>query len=133
MYEQYYHFAEKPFRLTPDPKYLYESQSHTKAVALLRESFARRAGFAVVTGDVGTGKTMLCRTLFEQAGRKTFTALLRNPLVSEEDLLKDLLRDLGVLSRDDERFRDRPRAVRSCSTPCTSSSNRSRRSAAPPP
>ncbi len=104
MYEQYYHFAEKPFRLTADPKYLYESQSHTNAVTLLREAIARREGFAVVTGDVGTGKTTLCRALLDQADRKTFTALLQNPFVSEEDLLGNILRDFGVVSRIDERL-----------------------------
>jgi general secretion pathway protein A len=103
MYEGYYGFVEKPFSLTPDPKYLYRSESHANALELLQYAIDRREGFVVVTGDIGTGKTTLCRALLEQADRKTFTALLLNPFLSEEDLLKAILQDLGVLSRGDDR------------------------------
>jgi general secretion pathway protein A len=103
MYEQYFGFAEKPFSLTPDPKYLYRSESHANAFELLQYAVDRREGFVVITGDIGTGKTTLCRALLDQTDKKTFTALLLNPFLSEEDLLKAVLRDLGVLSRGDER------------------------------
>ena len=103
MYEQYYGFTEKPFSLTPDPKYLYRSESHANAIELLQYALDRREGFAVVTGDTGTGKTTLCRALLEQTDTRTFTALLLNPFLSEEDLLKAVLQDLGVLSRSDSR------------------------------
>ena len=102
MYEQYYGFVEKPFSLTPDPKYLYRSESHANAFELLQYALDRREGFVVITGDIGTGKTTLCRALLEQTDRKTFTALLLNPFLSEEDLLKAVLQDLGVLSRSTE-------------------------------
>ncbi len=102
MFENFYHLAEKPFRLTADLKYLYESQSHSKAVTLLRDAIAAREGFAVVTGDVGTGKTILCRALADGGDRTTFTALLSNPFISEDDLLTSVLRDFGVLSAGDE-------------------------------
>src|SRR5207244_2982054 len=98
MYEHYYGFAEKPFSLTPDPKYLYRSQSHASAFDLLQYAVRRREGFAVVTGDIGTGKTTLCRALLEQIDRTTFTALVLNPFLTEEDLLKRILQDFGVLS-----------------------------------
>jgi type II secretory pathway predicted ATPase ExeA len=101
MYEQYYGFTEKPFSLTPDPKYLYRSQSHANAFELLQYAIRRREGFVVVTGDIGTGKTTLCRALLEQIDRTTFTALVLNPFLSEEDLLKRILQDFGVISRDD--------------------------------
>src|SRR3954467_8910794 len=101
MYETYYGFSEKPFSLTPDPKYLYRSQSHGNAFDLLQYAVRRREGFVVVTGDIGTGKTMLCRALLEQIDRSTFTALVLNPFLSEEDLLKHILLDFGVISRDD--------------------------------
>src|SRR3989304_1678199 len=101
MYETYYGFAEKPFSLTPDPKYLYRSQSHANAFELLQYSIRRREGFVVVTGDIGTGKTTLCRALLEQIDRRTFTALVLNPFLSEDDLLKLVLQDFGVVSRDD--------------------------------
>src|SRR5436190_844045 len=101
MYERYYGFAEKPFSLTPDPKYLYRSQSHASAFDLLQYAVRRREGFAVVPGDIGTGKTTLCRALLEQLDRTTFTALVLNPFLSEEDLLKRILLDFGVISRDE--------------------------------
>src|SRR5712671_7063884 len=101
MYEEYYGFAEKPFSLTPDPKYLYRSKSHAEAFDLLQYAIRRREGFVVVTGDIGTGKTTLCRALLEQIDRTTFTALVLNPFVTEEDLLKRILQDFGVISRDE--------------------------------
>jgi general secretion pathway protein A len=103
MYEQYYGFSEKPFSLTPDPKYLYRSESHANAFELLQYAIERREGFVVITGDIGTGKTTLCRALLDQTDNKTFTALLLNPFLSEEDLLKATLQDLGVLSRGEDR------------------------------
>jgi general secretion pathway protein A len=110
MYEQYYGFAEKPFSLTPDPKYLYRSESHANAFELLQYAIDRREGFTAITGDIGTGKTTLCRALLEQTDRRTFTALLLNPFLSEEDLIKAILQDLGVVSRDDERRTGRTRS-----------------------
>jgi general secretion pathway protein A len=108
MYEHYFGFAEKPFSLTPDPKYLYRSESHANAFELLQYALDRREGFVVITGDIGTGKTTLCRALLDQTDKRTFTALLLNPFLSEEDLLKAVLQDLGVLSRGDERRRFQP-------------------------
>ena len=102
MYESYYGFAENPFTLTPDPKYLYRSESHANAIELLQYAVERRDGFVVVTGDRGTGKTTLCRALLEKVDRKTVTALLLNPFLPEEDLLCAILRDLGVVSRGEE-------------------------------
>jgi general secretion pathway protein A len=101
MYEEYYGFSEKPFSLTPDPKYLYRSESHANAFDLLQYAIRRREGFVVVTGDIGTGKTTLCRALLEQIDRTTFTALLLDPFLSEEDLLKRVLLDFGVISREE--------------------------------
>ncbi len=101
MYERYYGFSEKPFSLTPDPKYLYRSESHANAFDLLQYAIGRREGFVVVTGDIGTGKTTLCRALLERIDRTTFTALVLNPFLTEEDLLKRILQDFGVISRDE--------------------------------
>jgi general secretion pathway protein A len=93
--------VEKPFSLTPDPKYLYKSESHANAFELLQYAIRRREGFVVVTGDIGTGKTTLCRAILDQLDRKTFTALVLNPFLSEEDLLRLILQDFGVVSRDE--------------------------------
>ena len=101
MYEDYYGFTEKPFSLTPDPKYLYKSASHANAFELLQYAIRRREGFVVITGDIGTGKTTLCRAILEQIDRKTFTALVLNPFLSEDDLLRLILQEFGVVSRDE--------------------------------
>src|SRR5262245_12041819 len=103
MYERYYGLTEKPFSLTPDPKFLYRSQSHANAFELLQYAIRRREGFVVVTGDIGTGKTTLCRAILEEIDRSAFTALILNPFLSEEDLLKQILLDFGVVSRDNMR------------------------------
>ncbi|HKE82162.1 MAG TPA: AAA family ATPase [Vicinamibacterales bacterium] len=103
MYESFYGFAEKPFSLTPDPKYLYRSEAHANAFELLCYAIERREGFVVITGAIGSGKTTLCRALFDHTDQRTFTALLLNPFLSEEDLLQAILQDLGVLSRGEER------------------------------
>jgi len=101
MYEEYFGFIEKPFSLTPDPRYLYRSESHANAFELLQYAMRRREGFVVVTGDIGTGKTTLCRALLEQIDSRTFTALVLNPFLSEDDLLKLILQDFGVVSREE--------------------------------
>ncbi len=103
MHEEYFGFSEKPFSLTPDPKYLYRSESHATAFDVLQYAIRRREGFIVVTGDIGTGKTTLCRAVLEQLDRKTFTALVLNPFISEEDLLRLILQDFGVVSREEMR------------------------------
>jgi general secretion pathway protein A len=101
MYEEYYGFTEKPFSLTPDPKFLFNSETHAGAFELLEYAMHRREGFVVITGDIGTGKTTLCRALLERLDRQTFSALLLNPFLSETDLLKVILQDFGVVSREE--------------------------------
>src|SRR6185295_19038440 len=77
------------------------SESHANAFDLLQYAIRRREGFVVVTGDIGTGKTTLCRAVLETIDRTTFTALVLNPFLTEEDLLKRILQDFGVISRDE--------------------------------
>jgi general secretion pathway protein A len=101
MYEEYFGFTEKPFSLTPDPKYLFKSASHASAFELLQYAIRRREGFVVITGDIGTGKTTLCRAILEQIDKKTFTALVLNPFLAEDDLLRVILQEFGVVSRDE--------------------------------
>jgi general secretion pathway protein A len=103
MYEDYFGFVEQPFSLTPDPKFLYRSETHANAFDLLQYAVRRREGFVVVTGDIGTGKTTLCRAMLEELDARTFTALVLNPFLSEEDLLKLVLQDFGVVSRAEVR------------------------------
>jgi general secretion pathway protein A len=100
MYEQYYGFVQPPFTLTPDPRFLYRSESHEEAITLLQQAIRRKEGFIVLTGDIGTGKTTSCRALLEQLERTVFTSLILNPFLSVEELLREVLLDFGVVSRE---------------------------------
>ena len=100
MYEDYYGFVQPPFSLTPDPRFLYRSESHDLALQQVWQAIRRKEGFIVLTGDIGTGKTTLCRTLLEQFDQTTFTALILNPFLSVEELLREVLLSFGVVSRD---------------------------------
>ena len=100
MYEDYYGFVQPPFSLTPDPRFLYRSESHDLALQQVWQAIRRREGFIVLTGDIGTGKTTLCRTLLEQFDQTTFTALVLNPFLSVEELLREILLSFGVVSKD---------------------------------
>jgi general secretion pathway protein A len=101
MYESFYGFREKPFSLTPDPRYFYRSECHANALELVRHGGRRSHGLTVITGTSGTGKTTTCRTILDSADRKTFTSLVLNPYLSEEDLLGLVLQDFGVISREE--------------------------------
>ena len=100
MYEEYYGFVQPPFSLTPDPRFLYRSESHDVALQQVWQAIRRKEGFVVLTGDIGTGKTTLCRTLLEQFDQTTFTALILNPFLSVEELLREVLLSFGVVSKD---------------------------------
>jgi len=100
MYEDYYGFVQPPFSLTPDPRFLYRSESHDVALQQVWQSIRRKEGFIVLTGDIGTGKTTVCRTLLEQFDATTFTALILNPFLSVEELLREVLISFGVVSKD---------------------------------
>lgn len=99
-YEQFYGFAQSPFSLTPDPRFLFRSESHAYAITSLLQTLERREGFVVLTGEVGTGKTTVCQAVLEQLGPTTFTSLILNPLVSIDELLRDVLVDFGVASKE---------------------------------
>jgi len=100
VYEEFYGLSESPFSLTPDPKFFYRGESHLRAVELLRYGIHRGEGFIVVYGDIGTGKTTVCRTVLENVPQNLYTALLLNPFLSETDLLRAILRDFGVISQE---------------------------------
>ena len=100
-YEPYYGLREKPFSLSPDPRFLYKSPSHGPVFDDLRAGIRRREGLIVLTGDIGMGKTTLCKAVLEDLDRKTFSAFVPDPFLSREDLLKLLLIEFGVMSIDD--------------------------------
>ncbi len=96
MYERFYGLRERPFNLTPDPEFLYLSRRHKEALDQVTYGVTRREGFSLITGDVGTGKTTLCWSLLGRLEGNVRTALVLNPMLSEEDLLRTILQDFGV-------------------------------------
>jgi general secretion pathway protein A len=96
MYEAYYGFREKPFNLTPDPKYLYLSAKHSEAFAHLEFGLRERGGFVVITGEVGTGKTTLCRYFLERLDENTKSAFILYPALTAVELLQAVCGDLGI-------------------------------------
>lgn len=100
-YEAHFGLREKAFSLSPNPRFFLPQSSHAAAFQALIAGIRRREGILVLTGEVGTGKTTLCRSVLESLDRKTFAAFVPDPMLSREDLLKTLLVDFGVVSVDD--------------------------------
>lgn len=97
MYERYFGLKEKPFRITPDPRFLYLSEKHAEALDHLYYGITQGEGFMVISGDVGTGKTTIIRSLLERLDDpKIQTAIVLNPLLEIEDLFKTILEDFGL-------------------------------------
>jgi len=96
IYEAYYHCRREPFSLSPDPSFLYAAAPHREALAQLRYLVQERKGFAVVTGEVGTGKTMLLRSLIESAGPKVQTCYVFNPPRTIGALYDSIGYELGI-------------------------------------
>jgi general secretion pathway protein A len=96
MYTQFFGLREKPFAITPDPRYLYLSQRHADALAHLIYGISHSGGFIQLTGEVGTGKTTLVRTLFEQLPDEADVALILNPELSATEFLTAILEELKV-------------------------------------
>ena len=99
MYTKFYGLKEKPFEITPDPKFLYLSENHKEALALLTYAVRERRGFTVVTGEVGTGKTILVQSLLSKLDGDTRTAYLFNPIMGSTDFLHYICQDLGLRSQ----------------------------------
>lgn len=102
-YEPDYGLSEKPFSLSSDPKFLYRSPAHASAFERLHAGIKRREGLIVLTGDIGTGKTTLCRAVLDKLDRRTFSTFIPDPFASREDFLKTLLVDFGIMSTADLR------------------------------
>jgi type II secretory pathway predicted ATPase ExeA/cell division septation protein DedD len=102
-YEPFYGLKAKPFSLSTDPRSLYRSPAHSAVLDDLLSAIRRREGIIVLTGEMGTGKTTLCRAALYQLDRKTFTTFVPDPHLSREDLLRMLLVDFGEVSVDDLR------------------------------
>lgn len=96
MYADFYGLKERPFALVPDPRYLFLSRSHREALAHLLYGIEAGEGFIEVVGQVGTGKTMLCRTLLGRVGTDVEIAYIFNPSPSETELLAAINREFGL-------------------------------------
>ena len=98
MYEQFYGLSDKPFSLTPSPRFVYYSQQYHEAESQLLYGISNREGFMLLTGQPGTGKTTLCRDLIEKLDRdKTQSALIFNPFLSGVEMLAALLTEFGII------------------------------------
>ncbi len=104
MYCEYYEFDSAPFNITPDPRFLFFSEQHQDALNHMLFGIRERKGFVQLTGEVGCGKTTLCRALLEQLGREYVTALIFNPMLSEGQLLRAILADFGVESMPEDSY-----------------------------
>ena len=100
MYEDYFGFQEKPFNITPDPKFVYFSETHKEAFAHLRYAIKEGRLFIVITGEVGTGKTTLVHTLLSTMDENVRYAHIFNPVMEPEDFLNYICEDLGITSND---------------------------------
>ena len=96
MYSAYFGLTENPFSLTPDPRFLFMSQRHREALAHLLYGMGERGGFVLLTGEVGTGKTTLCRSLLEQVPEGVEVALVLNPKQTALELVASLCDELNV-------------------------------------
>jgi general secretion pathway protein A len=96
MYNQFYGFRESPFNITPDPRFLFFSDRHREAYNHILFGIKERKGFIQVTGEVGAGKTTLCRALLEELGSDYITALILNPCLNPTQLLRTILTELGL-------------------------------------
>ena len=96
MYEEFFGLSDSPFRLTPDPRFLYLSSKHAEALAHLRLGLTEPGGFVCITGEIGTGKTTVLRTFLADLGPDVATAFIFNPTLSWDELLQRIARELGV-------------------------------------
>lgn len=100
MYHEFYALREKPFSLSPDPRFLFLSDSHREALAHLLYGIEQGEGFIVLTGEVGTGKTTLSRTLLQRIEPGTEIAFIFNPQLSASELLQSICAELGLPAAD---------------------------------
>jgi len=96
MYNTFYGFKESPFNITPNSKFFYSSDKHAEALNTLVYAVQERKGFVVITGEIGSGKTTICRTLINKLDNSTETALITNTHITARDLFYMILDDLEV-------------------------------------
>lgn len=100
MYTRYFGLKEKPFAIPPNPRYLYMSELHREAFAHLTYGISSDGCFILLTGEVGTGKTTICRCLLDQLPEKTDVALILNPKLNSLELLESICEELKIPQND---------------------------------
>jgi general secretion pathway protein A len=103
MYTSFFGLAEKPFAITPDPRYLYLSERHAEALAHLLYGINESGGFIQLTGEVGTGKTTVVRTLLSRVPHHADVAVILNPRVTPVEFLLTICEELGLAIADADR------------------------------
>ena len=98
MYLKYFNLTEQPFNMTPDPRFFYFSKKHEDALSNLLFGISERKGFITITGEIGTGKTTLCRLLLNRLDKKVKTSLIFNPNLTTIELLQAINQDFGIES-----------------------------------
>lgn len=96
MYLDFYKLNEKPFSVTADPNFLYFSKKHREAISHMQYGIEERMGFLEITGEIGTGKTTLCKALLNSLDEHTKTAFILNSNLSEIQLLQAIVQDFGI-------------------------------------
>ena len=96
MYLAFYNLKEKPFSVTADPNFLYLSKKHKEAISHMQYGIQERMGFIEITGEIGAGKTTVCKALLNQLDQHTKTAFILNGNLSEIQLLQAIIEDLGI-------------------------------------
>jgi general secretion pathway protein A len=96
MYKAFYNLKESPFNVTADPDFFFSSTHHIEASSHLLYGIHQRKGIIVITGEIGTGKTTICRRLLNQLDKNVKTALILNPNFSPIQLLQIIVRDFGI-------------------------------------
>jgi len=96
MYLEFFQLNEFPFNVTPDPRFLYFSERHREAYDSLLYGIKHRKGFIVLTGEVGCGKTTVCRSVLNRLPTNTHSAMILNPSLTPSQLIRSILLDLGL-------------------------------------
>jgi general secretion pathway protein A len=96
MYLDFFKLKEAPFNITPDPHYLFMSRQHREAHNHVMYGIRERKGFIQLTGEIGSGKTTLCRAVLAELGQNVQTALILNPCLTEAQLIRAILQDFGL-------------------------------------
>jgi len=104
MYETHFNFSAKPFQLSPDPRFFFNSRGHKRALSYLRYGVEQGEGFIVITGDIGTGKSTLARALFEELDREDIVAAqIVTTQLDEDDLLKMVATSFNIPQKSNDK------------------------------